>query len=114
MNNKLYGKTGEEIAQSYLEQKKYKLLAANFSCKGGELDLVMRDKKTVVFVEVKRRFSDAYGTPAEAVTRTKQRRIALAAQVYLLQNDLTDEPVRFDIVEVYGERVNHIESAFEV
>ena len=115
MNKKLYGKTGEEIALAYLLNKGYAILASNFSCHGGELDLVVRDKKgVIVFVEVKRRFSDAYGTPAEAVTKTKQHRMVIAAQMFLMKNDLQEAEVRFDIVEIYGEKVNHIKNAFEV
>jgi len=114
MNKKLYGKTGEDIALTYLLDKGYAILASNFTCRGGELDLVARKKDEIIFVEVKRRFSDAYGTPAEAVTATKQRRIVTAAQVFLLKNDLYDSPVRFDVIEIYGERIHHIKNAFEV
>lgn len=108
------GAYGESLALARLLQKGYKLLGRNLRFGHCELDLVMQDGSTIVFVEVKARSGTAYGTPAEAVTKQKQRRLIQAAQSFLLQNQCADAFARFDVVEIYlqnGE-IHHIENAF--
>lgn len=74
-------------------------MARNYNTRGGELDLVMREADTLVFVEVRFRKSDAYGTPAETVTRSKQQKLLRTAQLFLLAHkDWQHKPCRFDIV----------------
>ena len=76
-------------------------MVRNYRSRWGEIDLVCRHKKTLVFVEVKARSPESWGTPAEAVTPSKQRRIMRTAYAYLEEIKLQDMPVRFDVVEVF-------------
>lgn len=75
-------------------------MTSNYRCRQGEIDLIARDGDCLVFVEVRCKRTDAYGTPAESVTLAKQRKIILTAQHYLYTNALTDIDCRFDVVEV--------------
>jgi putative endonuclease len=112
------GKEGERIAEEYLKGKGYKLVERNYRCKGGELDLIVLDRRVVVFVEVKTRTGRGYGSPFEAVEYHKQKRMIRAAQVFLTQKNLHHRDARFDVVGVSwpaGEPlVEHIENAFEL
>lgn len=114
MSTTATGRRGEEIAKRALEQKGYALLASNFRDGPREIDLVMLDGETVVFVEVKARSSVAYGSPGEFVTKNKQRLLTLAARSYLMKNGLLDRPARFDVVEIYlrDKKLRHIPNAF--
>ena len=95
------GRRGEKIAAKHLCRIGYKVLYRNYRApKGGEVDLVCREGDTLVFVEVKTRSSAAFGAPAEAVTRDKQRLIARGALAWLKLLKNPDIPFRFDIVEV--------------
>lgn len=112
------GRFGEEKAAERLASTGYRILARNYRCRLGELDLVAQRDRYIVFVEVKLRKNAAYGTAAEFVTAAKQRKVLLTAQYYLQQHPSALQP-RFDVVEVYapagteGEiRINHIENAF--
>jgi putative endonuclease len=94
-----------------------RIVERNFRCKRGEIDLVMRDGATVVFIEVRFRRSTTYGTPIETVTRRKQQRIVHAAKYYLANNPvLGANPCRFDIVGISGQgkstELNWIKNAF--
>ena len=91
------GTAAEELARRYLETRGLTLVARNFRCRVGELDLIMRDGDQLVFVEVRSRRHDRFGTPAESVTRTKQQRLLRAAAVYLQRQHL-DLPCRFDVL----------------
>lgn len=116
------GKYGEDAAAEFLSKKKYKILERNFKNSYGEIDIIAKHKKDIVFVEVKTRLSKKYGEPYEAVNYYKQRRITNAAKAYLCNKKLFDANVKFDIVEVYGgisdgrfelDKINHIEYAIE-
>ncbi len=116
---KLLGAFGEAAAAEFLRKKKYEILAMNYRCRLGELDIVARQKETFVFAEVKLRREGGFATAAEAVTPAKQRRLLLAAEAWLAENELEDVPCRFDVIEVYLEksggrisRINHLEEAF--
>jgi putative endonuclease len=88
-------------------------VARNWRCREGELDLVVRLGRELVFCEVKARSSDRYGIPAEAVTPAKQRRLRLLATRFLSEQDgLRPSGLRFDVVAVLGSRVEVIEAAF--
>lgn len=115
------GRYGESLAASHLESRGYRLLARNYRIgRHGELDLVAyaEDGRTVCFIEVKTRSGTGFGTPAEAVTADKQRRIRRMAQMFLARMAEREPPVRFDVVEVSLERqtrtarVHHIPDAF--
>ena len=111
------GGVGEDLACNYLEDQGLSLIKRNFRCRVGELDLIMRDGDTLVFVEVRSRHDSRYGTPAETITRKKQRRVIRAASYYL-QKSRFDAPCRFDVVAIsypQGQRrLEWIKDAFRV
>jgi putative endonuclease len=100
LNRKQKGKLGEDLAAEYLKQHGVQVLAQNVRCPLGEIDLVGRDGKTLVFVEVKSRFAMGFGTPQEMVSRGKQRRLTRLARWYLKQHRLENQPARFDVVAI--------------
>ncbi len=111
------GRRGEGLAAQYLRRMGYKVIHHNYRApNGGEVDLVCRDRDTLVFVEVKTRSSDAFGTPAEAVTSSKQQLIARGALAWLKMLKNPDIAFRFDIAEVRitGKKaeINVIQNAF--
>lgn len=112
------GKEGERIAEQYLKKKGYKLIERNYRCHGGELDLIVLDRRVVVFVEVKTRTGQGFGSPFEAVEYHKQKRMIQAAQFFLMEKKLHQRDARFDVVGVsWPDRepvVEHIENAFEL
>ena len=114
MSNVAKGKLGEEMALCFLQQQGFRLLKRNYRAGHKEIDLVMRQGDTIVFIEVKARNSTAYGTPAEAVGFRKQRNLLEAAQTFLAQNGYYETSARFDVVEVdLGKGlVRHIPNAF--
>lgn len=93
------GSTAEETARRHLEKQGLKLIERNYVCRVGELDLVMRDGVYLVFVEVRSRQDNRYGTPAETVTRAKQKRLIRAA-AYYLQRHRINAPCRFDVIAI--------------
>lgn len=100
------GREGERLAQRYLRSQRYKILYRNFRApRGGEVDLVCRDRTcdALAFVEVKTRRGLGYGTPAEAVTREKQKLISKGALAWLRMLDNPDIIFRFDILEIVFE-----------
>ena len=109
---KKLGKDGEKKACKYLKKHGYKILKRNFVNPFGEVDIIARTGDIIAFVEVKTRQSDVFGMPSEAVNRQRQRKYILAANYYLREK-LDDFTVRFDIIEVLPDGINHIESAFE-
>ena len=115
---KAAGDRGEAEVARFLRKKGYTLLASQWRCRFGELDLVARDKKgTLCFVEVKLRGEGSISLPREAVDSRKQARLRAAASAYISRHEL-DCPTRFDVAEVYAEkngslRVEYLENAFE-
>ena len=113
------GRRGEEAAERYLRRRGYKVLARGKRLRPGELDLVMLDGRTIVFVEVKTRQSQEAGHPAEAVDATKQRRLTRLAVTFLKRHGLLEYPARFDVVAVTwpGGRgrpqIEHFPNAFD-
>ena len=106
------GNLGEEIATDYLKCIGYQIIERNFYCKQGEIDIIAKDKKEIVFVEVKTRTNIVYGKPVEAVDMNKQKHIYNSAKYYLYKHSLENIFVRFDVLEVYLSnkkvKVNHI------
>ena len=95
------GAATESMALKYLEKQGLTFVEKNFRIKQGELDLVMMDSGTLVFIEVRYRKSSSYGTPEETVTVQKQKKLLQAAAAYLQTNGLTDRyPCRFDVVAI--------------
>lgn len=112
------GAWGEEQAVRFLEAKKYRVIARNFMTPVGEVDIVARTRKELIFVEVKTRRSDAFGGPFAAVGPRKQRQILRAAQWYLNDTKSKLQP-RFDVIGVRpdgqgGALVEHLPAAFGV
>ncbi len=106
------GAAAEQAAADYLAGRGLKLLARNFRCRGGEIDLVMRDGATLVFVEVRARGRSDYGGAAESITAPKRARLVLAARHYL-QRHAVDAPCRFDAILLQGGRMEWLKGAFE-
>ncbi len=94
------GRRGEEAARVYLRRRGVRILAENFACAAGEIDLIGREGDTLLFIEVKARTSAAFGPPHLAVHRRKQRQIVRAAQWYLAERRMPEVPCRFDVLAV--------------
>ena len=112
------GKKGESIAVKHLKKNGYKILEQNYRTKLGEIDIVAKEKDTIVFVEVKARRSDRFGSPKWAVTLKKQRKISMVALHYLKSKNQTREKARFDVVAIRltseGPGIEIVKNAFEL
>ena len=106
------GKSWEEAAQAYLEERGLALVEANFRCKLGEIDLVMRDGPTLVFVEVRQRAAGSQVGAAASISPAKIRRLVRAAQVYL-QRFTRLPPCRFDVIAIDGVHFEWLRNAIE-
>jgi len=113
-NNRVIGEAYEQKAGKYLESFGYKILAYNYRCKQGEIDIIAQDGDTYVFCEVKYRRNEGKGYPEDAITATKQRRITRSAMVYLKEHHVWDNSCRFDVICILGEKFTHIKNAFEI
>lgn len=115
-DKKLRGRAGEAAAADWLRRRGWEILGLNYACRFGEIDIIARDGRFVVFCEVKLRRSAAFAQAREYVTAAKQERLRTTAALWLSQNE-TDLQPRFDVLEVYdgdgGFTVRHIENAFE-
>jgi putative endonuclease len=116
LTNQSSGAWGEDLALRYLLRRGYRLLERNYRQRRGEIDLIVRDKDVLVFVEVKLRRSKGFGDPLEAVTARKQATIRSLAEQYLAENQPDFETLRFDVIGILatrsGTHVDHIEDAF--
>lgn len=118
--SKLSGAWGEALAAEYLREKHYKIVAAGYRCRFGEIDLIAQDKKFLVFVEVKLRKSADFAKAMEYVDKRKQDRLRTTASLYLSENPTKLQP-RFDVVEIYAPagtntsrpEIHHMEDAFQ-
>lgn len=118
--NNLNGAWGEAQAAEYLRRKHYKLVAAGYRSRFGEIDLIVKDKSFLVFVEVKLRKNGNFAQAMEYVDRRKQDRLRVTASIYLSQNPTNLQP-RFDVVEIYAPegaataapQFFHMEDAFQ-
>lgn len=117
--NNILGAWGESLAADYLRKKQYKLVAMNYSCRYGEIDLIVSDRAYLVFVEVKLRKSDRFARASEHVDYYKQGRLRATAEIYLADNPTQLQP-RFDVIEIYAPegiatqkpKIIHMEDAF--
>ena len=117
MDKKSLGDKGEAFAVEYYKKLGFNITAQNYSCRGGEIDIIAEDGEYIIFVEVKTRSENSLYSPSEAVDYKKQKRLNVAAMKYLTENETEKQP-QFDVFEVYtvNERiykVNRIENAFE-
>ena len=117
-DRKLLGKWGEKRTEKFLRRKGLKTLTRNFSCKSGEIDLVMVDAdRTIVFVEVKTRADESFSPSESAITTRKKTKMIRTARYFLATNQIEDRPLRFDVVTVIlGQKgpvqIRHYENAF--
>ena len=118
--NNLSGAWGEALAAEYLRKKRYTLVAAGYRCKFGEIDLIVKNRKHLVFVEVKTRKSAQFAKGSDYVDWHKQDRLRITASMYLSQNPTELQP-RFDVIEIYAPEgpgtvrpeICHLEDAFQ-
>ncbi len=116
----LLGPWGEAQAADYLRRKGYSLVAANYRCRFGEIDLIVKNRRYLVFVEVKLRKNADFAQAREFVDYRKQQRIRATASMYLSRYPTSLQP-RFDVIEIYAPQgmetkkltINHLEDAFE-
>ena len=108
------GERAEREAQRYLERQGLKVVIRNYSCRRGEIDLIMRDGELLVFVEVRLRSHPGYGGGAASVDSPKRRRLTAAALSYLQGHARPSQPCRFDVVAIDGKgQISWISNAFE-
>ena len=108
------GLRGEELAADYLHQKFGMIcLEHRYRTKHGEIDLIMLDGDTIVFVEVKTRTTGAAGTGLSSVDRVKQKRIVHSAVLFLMKQKWTDRVTRFDLIEIHGHDITYVPNAFQ-
>lgn len=107
------GVKGEQRAVEYLLAEGYNVLDRNVEyARRGEIDIVCERRGVLVFVEVKSRSSNDYGEAVEAVDRAKRRKLLRAAEAYLSERDIKDKDIRFDVIAVKNDVVEHIPNAF--
>jgi putative endonuclease len=118
LRGKRTGKKGEELAAAYLAQMGYRIVELNYRCIFGEIDIIALEGGILVFVEVKSRRTEAFGTPQVAVGPAKRDKISRIALNYLSENHLHQHPARFDVVAVkllpVGTQIELIRDAFEL
>jgi putative endonuclease len=113
------GNQGEQLANQFLRKRGYIILAQNYRCPLGEIDIIAKDKRTLVFIEVKSRQSLQYGQPSEAVTYRKQQQISKVAQYYITANNFGAKAARFDVIAILlppagAPKIEHFTNAFEL
>ena len=117
--NNLVGAWGEAQAAAYLQKKRYKIVATNYRSRFGEIDLIVSNRKYLVFVEVKLRKSNGFVNASEYVDHRKQEKLRTTAEIYLSEFPTALQP-RFDVIEIYAPQgtdtlqpeVRHLEDAF--
>ena len=117
--NNIVGAWGERVAADYLRKKKYKIVAMNYRCRFGEIDIIAQNRKYLIFAEVKLRKSAKFAAASEFVDRFKQERLRSTAELYLSDNPTSLQP-RFDVIEIYAPEgvetikplIYHLEDAF--
>jgi putative endonuclease len=112
------GRRGEAVAEAFLRTRNYTIVARNFRCRAGEIDLVALDGPVLVFVEVRSRRGDRLGTPLESVDLRKQAQVARVAEYFCAARGWLDRDARFDVVGIRFDAdppaVEHVTGAFEL
>ncbi|MCR5800034.1 MAG: YraN family protein [Lachnospiraceae bacterium] len=111
MNKRNTGNYYEDAAAEYLKDKGIEIVCRNFACRIGEIDIIGRDKDTLVFFEVKYRKNDSYGDALQAVDLKKQKKIIRVADYFIMTHD-TGLYYRFDVIGITGDRIDWIKNAF--
>ncbi len=114
---KSIGNKGEDLAVKFLKKKGYFIIERNFKTKLGEIDIIAKDKNTIVFVEVKTRTNDYFGYPFEAINEKKKNRLKNLALIFMKRYE-RELPIRFDVVSIFymsggNKKIQHIKDAFE-
>jgi putative endonuclease len=112
IHKKLLGKKGEKIACVYLKKQGYEIIENNYKTLAGEADIIAAENDVLVFFEVKTRLTEKYGAPCEAVDYFKQKRYIKIALLYTQKHKLENTAIRFDVIEVFQDKINHIKGAF--
>lgn len=107
------GAVAEDVAEKYLKKQKYKILERNFKCPFGEIDIIAKDKDTIVFVEVKYKSGSFLGFPRENITKSKLQKIKITAQSYLKKCNLYGSKCRFDAIEILESQIEHIKNILD-
>jgi putative endonuclease len=114
----LLGRWGEKRCGKFLKSKGLKILTRNYSCKTGEIDLIMVDTdSTIVFVEVRTKAGSDFASPEDSITKPKKTRLLRTARYFLATNNIEDRPFRFDVVAIVlnesdQPQINHYKNAF--
>ncbi len=118
MNQKRIGNRAEALACRYLEHRGLRLLSRNFRCRRGEIDLIMQDGDSLVFVEVRYRQRTHFGHALETISQSKQSRLIHCARYYMKLNDHSHAPARFDVIAIEGRpddlRIEWLADAFRI
>jgi putative endonuclease len=113
------GHAGEAAALAYLKEQGYRILARDWRCRLGQIDIVAEDGETLVLVEVKARRGTGFGTPQEAVDERKQRKLRMLLELYRVQTHRTKQPCRIDVIALLMDgaltvtKVEHIKDAVQ-
>ena len=114
MNKRSEGTLYERLAAGWLEKQGFRILECNYRTRYGEIDIIAREGRTLVFAEVKYRRTSVYGEPIEAVDHRKQYKICRVADWYAAEKQISqDDPCRFDVIAVSGESFRLFRNAFE-
>ena len=119
-SRKEVGTEGEKLAAKFLKRKGYRIIQRNYKCKLGEIDIIAEHDGTIIFVEVKTRQTQEFGSPQSSVTATKRGQISKVALFYIRAKRLVDQSCRFDVIGITfppGSRkpeIEHIENAFQL
>ncbi len=114
LNNRAKGREGEQKAEEYLLVNGYDILEKNYKNRFGEIDIIARYGKTLVFIEVKTKKTGLHGLPAESVDARKQSRIGKVALAYITNNKIVNQPCRFDVLSIHDERIELFTNAFDL
>lgn len=115
MDKRAKGTKGEELACVYLINKGYKILKRNYYTRYGEIDIITQKDNILIFIEVKMRGNTKFGFGMESVGQKKIEKLRLCAQIYLQENELYDQSLRFDVIDILSgrdEEIVHLEAAF--
>jgi putative endonuclease len=111
------GKIGEDLAVKFLSRKGYKILKRNYRYGHGEIDIIAMDKDVLIFVEVRMKFSDKFGSPEDSVTIKKREQLKKIASAFIQMNEVNFSECRFDVIGITFKdgkfNINHIENAFQ-
>jgi putative endonuclease len=114
VNKRALGAQWEQAAKAYLIKKGYRITEMNYRCRQGEIDLIGYDAGVLCFIEVKYRTTSLFGSPGEAVTRSKQHKLMLTARQYMYSHGFPTQTVcRFDVVLICGEQFELVKNAFD-